>query len=1462
MSLSSFLRSVKRHFHPGRAAERKCPATHFRPIALEVLEARRLLSVMSETYGTVPLSFEPNLGQTDEQVQFVSRGDAYTLFLTPDEAVFAFEGAAQSEDPGSTTSGAAAADADSSEAAGFSVLRMQVIGANPLAEASGLEQLPGSSNYLVGHDPEDWRTNVSNYAKVRYEEVYPGVDLVYYGNQRQLEWDFVVAPGADPGVVCLAFEGADQLDVDGEGNLVLQIPGGEVIQRAPVIYQEVDGVRTMIAGEYALRDDGQVGFQVAAYDASRPLVIDPVLVYSTYFGGSTHDAGHGIAVDADGNVYVTGFTRSLDFPVNNAYQGTHGGGAAPYDWDAFVTKLNAAGTAFTYSTYLGGNSIDWAHAIAVDADGNAYVAGETRSHDFPTTPSAYQPAHAVGPYDVDDAFVTKLNPTGTALVYSTFLGGSRSDRGWGIALDAARNAYLTGETSSEDFPTTAGALQTAFGGFPGDSFVAKLNAGGTALVYSTFLGGNNTDRAYGITVDAGGNAYIAGATASVDFPTVSAFQTVLKGGDAFVAKLNSTGSALHYSTYLGGNEYEETANGIAVDSSGNAHVVGYTNSTDFPTTPNPIQGAFAGGYLDAFITKLSSSGSALVYSTYLGGGENDVGRGIALDADGNAYVAGATLSTDFPTVNSLQGKSGNSDPFVTKVNAAGSALLYSTYLGTNDPDSAYGIAVDPSGNAYVTGSRNVSSKGEDVFIAKLGVNHAPVALDDSYEMYGTSLTVPASGVLANDGDPDSDPLDAVLVDPPAHGSVTLNTDGSFAFTPGPDFTGIDSFTYQADDGTALSNVATVTITHMLYVRNLNDSGDGSLRSTIGNANTHPGADAIKFAVSGTINLLSQLPVLSDASGGATIDGTTAPGYSGAPVIALHGDGTTSFNGMRGLRITSADNEIRALEIGAFSHGIEISGPSASGNAIVGCYIGTDGTSAVPNSWYGVYVAQDTPAVRIGTNGDGVDDAIERNVISGNNNIGIYLAAGPSGHVVAGNYIGTDAAGSSAIANASYGVYVIDPVNVRIGTDGDGVSDEMERNVISGNASDGIYVSAGLAIVNTSIVIAGNYIGANATGTAALGNSGYGIRGSSRDQQATTVIGTDGDGVADEAERNLISGNMNWGVQFNGGGIAVAGNYIGTDVAGVAAVPNAGGGVGLSGGGSNRVGTDGDGVSDAAEGNVISGNNGYGITGTNVEYVIAGNLIGTDATGTQPLGNARSGIRIPGMSVGNALRIGTDGDGVSDDVERNVISNNNENGVEILNAGGASIVFAGNFVGTDVTGCVDFGNTYDGVQLSSGDARIGTNSDGVSDAFESNVFSGNGSRGLYVSASDTTIAGNYIGTDVTGSAPLGNDNLGLYIRKGVNHQIRGNVIGANAGAGLYLTNDFGAGDTGNVVAANFIGTDSTGSIALGNQGSGIDIEYSSGNLIGGSVEADANTIAFNANRGVRLNDSVAIHVPLS
>src|SRR5947208_1002870 len=543
-----------------------------------------------KSFGRLLPGFEVNRGQVDAQVKFVTRGSGYTLFLTPSEAVLVLRAP------------------DAMPAAGQALVstaevRMHLAGATAQPRVAGVEKLPGIVNYFLGNDPAQWHADIPTYAEVVYQGVYPGIDLIHHGTQGRLEYDFVVGPGAEPGAIRVEFQGADGIVVDAHGDLVLHTAVGDLRQRKPAIYQDVNGVRRGIAGDYVVLGPRRVGFQVAAYDRSRPLIIDPVLLYSTYLGGSGFEVCYDVAIDATGNAYVAGSTTLTDFPTTTGAVQTASGGSA----DAIVAKVDPTGSGLIYSTYLGGTAADVGYDIVTDAAGNAYVTGYTNSTNFPTTATAFQTASS-GSLDV---FAAKVNPGGSGLVYSTYLGGGADDEGYGIAVDAAGNVYVTGYTTSPNFPTTAGAFQAAFHNSANpdaayDAFVTKLNPMGSGLIYSTYLGGGVVDVGYEIASDADGNAYVTGYTSSSNFPTTTgAFQTVQSGyADAFVTKVNPGGTGLLYSTFLGGGN-NDLGYGIAVNAAGHILVADRTASTNFPTTAGALQTG-SDGPGDAFIAKFSS----------------------------------------------------------------------------------------------------------------------------------------------------------------------------------------------------------------------------------------------------------------------------------------------------------------------------------------------------------------------------------------------------------------------------------------------------------------------------------------------------------------------------------------------------------------------------------------------------------------------------------------------------------------------------------------------------------------------------------------------------------------------------------------------------------------------------------------------------------------------------------------
>jgi len=678
---------------------------------------------LDKVYAKLPLRFEANKGQVDSKVKYISRANGYNLFLAPDEVVLVNnKPITQKKESSIKTTESSIFSSDENTA-----LRMSFVGGTPQPQIIGFDKQLGKSNYFIGNDPAKWQNNVSNYGKVKYKNVYPNIDVIFYGNQQQIEYDFLVAPGADSSQITLNFEGAQKLSLNENGDLLIETKAGEVRQHKPKIFQEVNGIQKFIDGQYFLKGEFQIGFKIDFYDSSKPLIIDPVLSYSSYIGGGLQDTSLGITIDKDGYAYILGNTNSTNFPLANALQPTLAG-----SYDIYITKLDKKGSNVIYSTYLGGSKSDACGCsiatsggdITVDSSGNVYLVGQTFSVDFPVTANAYQKTQG-GASNPDgssnsDVFVTKLNSTGNGLIYSTYLGGWNEDAGNGVAIDASGNAYITGTTNYSytpdwagfiPFPTTTGAFRSQgdYINRNNDGFVTKLNANGSALIYSTFLGGTESEGAEDIAVDSDGNAFIAGYTFSSNFPTTeNAFQRLHRGqNDGFVTKLNVAGSGLIYSTLLGGSQNDEI-NGIQLLNTGEAYVTGSTLSSNFPLVTGSYQSSLK-GVQDAFISKLSADGTVLKYSTYFGEAGNDLGRHIATGGCDSIYVLGNTNSASFPiSPGAFQTTlAGSHDSFLIKLDTSRNTLVYSTYIGGSGDDlPTGGIAADDAGNVYIAGTTN------------------------------------------------------------------------------------------------------------------------------------------------------------------------------------------------------------------------------------------------------------------------------------------------------------------------------------------------------------------------------------------------------------------------------------------------------------------------------------------------------------------------------------------------------------------------------------------------------------------------------------------------------------------------------------------------------------------------------------------------------------------------------------
>jgi len=664
----------------------------------QMLHDRKAVNTpVSDTYGNIPLFFILNEGQCNKKVKFFEKSGAHATYFT-EEGIYlhTFKKMRHPMTPGNH------ADKTTQD-----FVKLSFINASKNLKIEAQEKLAGRVNYFLGNDKSKWRHNLPTYKYVLYKNVYEGIDIKFYGNNRQLEYDIIVHPAANPSAVTLLFEGMDRVNILDNQELEFVLDGGNILQKKPYIYQEIDGKKVETQGSLKFVENTLSGnpvspdspsspsrsnlkklmlkFEVAQYDTKYPLIIDPVLAYSSYLGGTGADVGSDIAVDASGNAYIVGSTYSPDFPTGPGVDPTYNGG-----WDAFITKVNSSGTALVYSSYIGGsgsggsgNGDDYGQSIAIDTAGNAYITGRTQSYNFPVVSWIQQYKASF----MTDVFVTKINAAGSAILFSTFLGGTQYEASEGIALDSAGNIYITGYTGSSGsapngYPTTSGAFKTSNAGGR-DAFVTKISGSSLTLTYSTYLGGNSADEAWDIAVDDIGNAYITGDT---------------------------------YSTNLGGSG-GEAGFGIAVDAAQKAYVTGTTNSSDFPIWPNtfpcligvtcPYQSSFGGGLWDAFVTVINPNGQTLTYSTYIGGDGIDKGVSIAVDKYQCAYVAGDTNSSDFPTVNPIQASfhGGLNDAYLLKINPAGTNLLYSTYLGGSGTsgDGASGVAVNNAGTAYMTG---------------------------------------------------------------------------------------------------------------------------------------------------------------------------------------------------------------------------------------------------------------------------------------------------------------------------------------------------------------------------------------------------------------------------------------------------------------------------------------------------------------------------------------------------------------------------------------------------------------------------------------------------------------------------------------------------------------------------------------------------------------------------------------
>ena len=731
------------------------------------------------TYGKLPMTFEANKGQTASSVKFLSRGSGYVVFLTAGDMVFSAKPPQVAPGHGLQPASQTASPQQSN-----TVIQLSMVGANPNPAAIGEQQQPGKANYFIGRDKSKWVTNVATYAKVRYKNIYPGIDLVYYGNPSQMEYDFEVSPGADPKQIQFDVKGAESVSLDGNGDLVLQTKQGALHMKNPVLYQTFNNMKLPVSGGYSLKSSTRVAFSLSGYDKSKPLVIDPVLLYSTYLGGLADDEAVGVAVDSDGSSYVAGWTESTNFPLASEGPNNQGG------TNAFIAKLDVSGSSLVYADFIGGSS-DYTTAMTLDGSDNAYLTGYTCSSNFPIV-NGFQS----GMESCWAGFVAKVSPDGSSLLYSTFLGGNSSTYPYGIAVNSAQEIYVAGETYSSDFPTQ-NAVQSSISanqnGYYGEyGFVTHFTADGSALVFSTYLAGsaNVVLQCYdgpcwpspyttinGIALDGSGNAYVGGNTNTYDFPTTpSAYMTAQNSPSdqqiGFVTELSSTGG-LSYSTYFGSTDgYPTTIVAVAVDSNGSAYVTG-TGYSDgqFPvTTPNLCDpGTYGWSCSYGFVTKFDPTGSTLSYSTFLPPQNYANPQSIALDAQDDAYVLSQSYNGDMTLANPIENYTNQNDLLLTEIDPTGSINLFSTYVGGNGDEWPGGIAVDASGSIYIAGYtdssdfpvtaaalQNTLGGNTDAFVAKIGSANAPaVAISPSLVQFSIrpvgSVSQPNTSLLRNMG---------------------------------------------------------------------------------------------------------------------------------------------------------------------------------------------------------------------------------------------------------------------------------------------------------------------------------------------------------------------------------------------------------------------------------------------------------------------------------------------------------------------------------------------------------------------------------------------------------------------------------------------------------------------------------------------------------------------------------------
>ncbi len=1430
---------------------------------------------ITATYLTLPLAFEVNRGQVDHHaVDFLARGSGYTVFLAQGHAILHL-----------------------SATKPVQVLRLNLVGANTNLKGDGTIPLARRSHYLIGNDPTAWRTGIENYRTVAYAQVYQGIDLRYYGNQGQLEYDFTVAAGASPERIRMAFEGASSISIAENGDLMLAMPHSEAVRfKAPLTYQEQNGDRQIVDSRYRITGDGQVGFEIDAYDTSRPLIIDPILDYTTYIGGGLgSDVANAITVDPAGQVYITGWTNSADFPGTPVQAGT--------GIDIFVAKLSADGKSAIYATYFGGSSSDTDSAIAIDSAGRAYITGTTSSSDFPTTTGAFDEGHNDG----NDAFVAILNAAGDTLQYATYFGGQgANDSGRAIAVDSTGNIYIAGSTDSassggapdKQFPTTAGAYDTQLGG-TFDAFVAKLDPSGNGvndLLYATYLGGTTgNENASDIVLAGQGDIYMTGHTISSDFPVVTTTFGSGNGSnsDVYVARLNLSGAGaadLVASARLGSNAFatSDTGQAIAMDASGSIYVAGYTDASSFPTTTGAYDETKSTDD-DGFIAKLSGDLSTLNYSTFLGGNGFDRILAMAVDAAGRTHVGGFTFSSNLPaTTDALDAPlDGTSDGFLATLDADGANLTYLSYFGGTSNDIVYSLAADSSGTLYIagsTGNPNLSyvpaptvlgaSGLTDAYAAKLAPDAA--AWYDNAWQFRKQLTIDAALVDANQANfsllvylaadaalaasARADGFDLLFTDD--DGTTKLDHDiETFVSATGelaawvripalPATFHKHLYLYYGNPNASdQRHMANARDAHHLAVWHLQESPangvDGHQDATGNNKNGTP--QGFDGTASSTTNGTGKI------SGGNTFDGIDdTVAIPDGPAWALDPSGDYTWEMWinpddlsKGFNQLWGQTNASTRGIGIYAHtttnnnlGPVTNGISAGWDASGSDQLGVHSTDNVliAGKWHHVAVTYDgdlSQADRITIYVDGVDVTDRGDIHS----IGTLGSVDPVSIAIGGNPLDTPSwfdghidevsvssrTRSTEWITAQYHNQNIPTTSVAIGAPSEipGLIVRTTSDIVDGDTTsiDALLADRGMdGVISLREAI-------TAANNTANGDSPDEISFNIPDSDPNRLYYVD-DGIPGSlsvtSATALLKADI---VNFDPDYLNTPHTWFRIQLDSPLPVI------------TDPVVIDGYTQPDAQANTVAA----PGLPDAVLKIELNGSMAGTAADGLH-------------LTTGNSTIRGL------------IINQFDGDGIEVRSIPSSSNAITGNYIGTDASGTRDFGNAQHGVTIASG---ASSNVVGGTSAGSRNIVSGNDDTGINIRDTSTIsnrVEGNFIGTDMTGMAPLGNAIEGIVLGNSATNNVIGgtvsgarNLISANLGDGVSI---WGSSTRNNTLQGNYIGTAITGAVVagMGNTDEGIDISLdASANTIGNFAAGGFNRIAGNGSHGIEIVSGTANYI---